>query len=242
MKFFHISVMLLILTMSQGGLANDFKTIQQQLSEAYRFDFLDVREQYQLTRFNLRGIQPRALSDQADFSGVDFLRQFPSLSQETPLFQLSELSTTHHQDRIHQQYATTHLSIPVRGSDIRIHRDSSGRLGSINGQSVAISPRLAGFASQWGSEAELDQSRVSAPQLLSYAAAELDIPSRFMTVTRSQTEWVNEAPNLRQTFDVTVGGNNMRVLLEFDAITGDLLKVDNRIHLHQPVDKMVGYQ
>ena len=242
MKYFNVLILVVAVTVAHKSLANELKATQQRLSETYRYDFMDVREQYQLTRFNLRGIKSLDDNHVSGLSGVNFLREFPALGQETVLFQLSEISTIHRQNQVHEQYATTYLGIPVRGSDIRIHRTRSGLLNSINGQSVAIDPLLTRFASQWGSEAELTGSRVSEQQLLAYASSELDIPTTYMSVKRSQIEWVNEAPNLRQSMDITVGGSNLRVLLEFDAITGALLKVDNRVHLHQPVDEMEGYQ
>ena len=242
MKYFNALILVVTVMVALKSQANDLKATQQRLSETYRYDFMDVREQYQLTRFNLRGIKPLNGNQVSELSGVNFLREFPALGQETALFQLAEISTTRRQNQVHEQYAITYLGIPVRGSDIRVHRTHSGLLNSINGQSVTIAPLLTRFASQWGSEAELNRSRVSEQQLLAYASSELDIPTAYMTVKRSQIEWVNEAPNLRQSMDITVGGSNFRVLLEFDAMTGALLKVDNRVHLHQPVDEMEGYQ
>ena len=47
---------MVVLIAAQTSLANEFKATQQRLSETYLYDFMDLREQYQLTRFKLRGI------------------------------------------------------------------------------------------------------------------------------------------------------------------------------------------
>ena len=221
-----------------ASLAGNLSQVRQQINDSYQYDFIDLRQELDIMRFNLRGVRPSEPDFVLPNDGLDYLRQHPLLSLEGEQFKptLIEHQTT--PQRQHERFALSYLGIPLRGSDIRIHRSLDGLDGpihSVNGQSIQPSPLLVSFSSQWQSDASLNEALLTEEELIGIVARQLELPASNLRVNSSLLEWTNSSPHLLHSIDLTIAGGNARIHVELNPLTGELVRLDNRIHLHKPL-------